>query len=107
MLTAPFLLVGWIWSINHGLAIFDKSKPEDAERGGGVENTMGNKEMIKYSCTKLMYELVGTGLFALLFYTNYGNIFVIFFGLWILNSFTVRVSGSHFNPAISLAYSLR
>ena len=89
------------------MAIFDKSKPENAERGGGVENSMGTSEMIKYSCARLMYELVGTGLWTLLFYTNANNIFVLFFGLWILTSFTIRVSGAHFNPVISFAYSLR
>ena len=107
LLLAPFLLVGWVWSINHGVNIFDKSKPENAERGAGVENTMGTKEMIKYSCARLMYELVGTGLWTLLFYTNAQNVFVLFFGLWILTAFTIRVSGAHFNPAISFAYSLR
>jgi glycerol uptake facilitator-like aquaporin len=107
LLTAPFLLIGWIWSINHGMAIFEKSKPEDAERGQGIENTMDSKQVVKHSCVKLMYELIGTGLWSLLFYTCSEQIIVLFFGLWILNSFTIRVSGCHFNPAISLAYSLR
>jgi len=37
LLTAPFLFIGWIWSINHGLNIHERSQPEggDGERGGG------------------------------------------------------------------------
>jgi glycerol uptake facilitator-like aquaporin len=34
-------------------------------------------------------------------------VFHLFFGLWILNAFTIRVSGAHFNPAVSFAYSMR
>lgn len=107
LLTAPILLVGWIWSINHGVGIFEKSKPEAGERGQGVENSMGAKDLMKYACVRLVYEMFGTGLWAFLFINNANNVFVLFFSLWILNSFTIRVSGAHFNPAISFAYSMR
>lgn len=107
LLTAPLLFIGWVWSINHGVNIHDKSKPEgDGERGGGVENTMTAKALIKHSCAKLMYELVGTGLWTLLFMTSKDSK-VLFFGLWILNAFMIRVSGAHFNPAVSFAYAIR
>lgn len=70
LLTAPILLVGWIWSINHGLGIFEASKPEGSgNRGDGVENTMGGKELVKYACVKLVYEMFGTCLWTLLFVT--------------------------------------
>jgi hypothetical protein len=31
LLTAPLLFAGWVWSINHGCAIFDASKGDNKD----------------------------------------------------------------------------
>ena len=63
-------------------------------------------QLIKYSLAKLLYEMVGTYLFAMLFICRSAP-FPVFLGLWIVTSFCIRISGAHFNPAISFAFSLR
>jgi glycerol uptake facilitator-like aquaporin len=65
-------------------------------------------EMIKFAAAKLCYEMIGTFIITLT-YVNPGtnSAVLIFFVMWICNSFCLRVSGAHFNPAISFAFSLR
>jgi len=65
-------------------------------------------EMIKFAAAKLMYELIGTFIITLTYINiNTNTPVLIFFVMWITNSFCLRVSGAHFNPAISFAFSLR
>ena len=61
--------------------------------------------MLKYSLSKLIMEFVGTMLFTMFFYSH--NSAVILLGLWILNIFFWKISGSHFNPAVTFAFMFR
>lgn len=61
--------------------------------------------MLKYSLSKLIMEFVGTMLFTMFFYSHYSA--VILLGLWILNIFMWKISGSHFNPAVTFAFIFR
>ena len=62
-------MAGWVWSINHGVAIFDKSRG-DAKDENHPEESMTTWEMIKFSVAKLIYEMVGTFIFTLMFIAN-------------------------------------
>lgn len=61
--------------------------------------------MIKFSLSKLVIECFGTFMLTLFFYGN--SQAIILAGLWILIVFAWKISGSHFNPAITLAYMFR
>jgi len=102
LLTCP-IIVGWVWSINHGLAIFDKSKGESESH---EDDALTTCQLIKKGMVKLLYEMIGTFMFTCVFLGN--NLpFSLFLCLWITTSFCIRVSGAHFNPAVSLAFTLR
>lgn len=62
-------------------------------------------EMFKYSASKLIFEFVGTMLFTM-FFTS-GTQSVILAGLFLMTCFCWKISGSHFNPAITFAFMLR
>jgi len=70
-----------------------------------MESSMSCGQMIKYSLSKLVMEMVGTMLLTMFFST--GNSATILLGLWILNIFFWKISGSHFNPAVTFAYMFR
>ena len=61
--------------------------------------------MLKLNLGKLVMEAVGTLLFTMFFCSH--SQAVILLGLWITNIFMWKISGSHFNPAISFAYLFR
>ena len=61
--------------------------------------------MIKFSLSKLVVECFGTFMLTLFFYGN--SQAIILSGLWILIVFAWKISGSHFNPAITLAFMFR
>ena len=61
--------------------------------------------MIKFSLSKLVVECFGTFMLTLFFYS--GSQATILAGLWILIVFAWKISGSHFNPAITLAFMFR
>lgn len=61
--------------------------------------------MIKFSLSKLVVECFGTFMLTLFFYG--GSQAIILSGLWILIVFAWKISGSHFNPAITLAFMFR
>ena len=62
---------------------------------------------LKYSISKLLYEFIGTMLFTMVFLSNGTGSGRILISLWILTVFCWKISGSHFNPAISVAYIFR
>jgi hypothetical protein len=62
-------------------------------------------QMLKFSLSKLVMEFTGTLLLTMFFSTNSSTIILL--GLWILNIFFMKISGSHFNPAVTLAFMLR
>lgn len=70
-----------------------------------MESSMSCGQMIKYSLSKLVMEMVGTMLLTMFFST--GSSATILLGLWILNIFFWKISGSHFNPAVTFAYMFR
>jgi len=61
--------------------------------------------MIRFSLSKLIMEMVGTMLLTMFF--SSGAPPVMLLGLWILNIFFWKISGSHFNPAVTFAYMFR
>ena len=61
--------------------------------------------MIKFSLSKLVVECFGTFMLTLFFYGT--SQAIILSGLWILIVFAWKISGSHFNPAITLAFMFR
>ena len=62
-------------------------------------------QMIKFSLSKLIGELIGTMFFTMFFTSHNQN--VIFAGLYMMTIFVFKISGSHFNPAVTLAFMLR
>ena len=62
-------------------------------------------QMLKFSLSKLIMEFVGT-LFLTMFFSTMASASILL-GLWILNIFFWKISGSHFNPAVTLAFMLR
>ena len=59
----------------------------------------------KSSLSKLLFELVGTMFFAM-FFTSLDQ-GVILGSLTVLTIFTWKITKSHFNPAVTLAYMLK
>ena len=62
-------------------------------------------QMLKFSLSKLVMEFVGTLFLTMFFSTDVSS--VILLGLWILNIFFWKISGSHFNPAVTFAFMFR
>ena len=63
----------------------------------------------KESLLILMFEFLGTLLLTALFNSAYqsGDFTGLLCGFFILLIFSARISGSHFNPAITLAFMFR
>ena len=70
-----------------------------------IINTMMESMMI------LLFEMLGTGMLTSLFLSfqmtpqQYG--LPLFIGFFVLLIFSARISGSHFNPIVTLAFMLR
>lgn len=62
-------------------------------------------QLIKFSLSKLIMEFIGTMFFTLFFIS--GSQVTILLGLWILTIFFWKISGSHFNPAITFSLIFR
>ncbi len=67
----------------------------------------GFRSVVKSSILFLLFELIGTMLMTLLQTTVYGTSINYVLGVWVLILFSWKISGAHFNPAISLAFMLR
>ena len=62
-------------------------------------------QMIKFSLSKLIGEFIGS-IFLTMFFCSRDQS-VILGGLFTLNVFIWKLSGSHFNPAVTLAFMIR
>mmetsp|Transcript_18203 Transcript_18203/g.13242 ORF Transcript_18203/g.13242 Transcript_18203/m.13242 type:complete len:112 (-) Transcript_18203:114-449(-) len=82
----------------------------------------GMTSTIKYSLSKLLFEFIGTACLTVIFICGQGLVdanssvtggsfgsqqVALLLGLWILTIFGYRVSGSHYNPAVTLAFMFR
>jgi aquaporin Z len=67
------------------------------------------KTTIAESLLRLVFELMGTTLLTTLWLstTATGDGIGFFVGFFVLLVFSARISGSHFNPAVTLAFMLR
>jgi glycerol uptake facilitator-like aquaporin len=78
-----------------------------------MDSGMSAGQIIRYSSLKLIFEFIGTMFLTILFncsqkYSQFATTQVaLLFGLWVLVIFGFKISGSHYNPAISLAFMLR
>ena len=72
----------------------------------GNEDNHGFCDHLKLSLAKLLYEFIGTCLFTMIFVMGAGSGSLLV-SLWVLTVFCWKISGSHFNPAISVAYIFR
>ena len=63
--------------------------------------------MIKESFLILLFEFIGTAFLTLLFNTSDAQGSGFLLGFWVLIIFSARISGSHFNPAVTLAFIFR
>ena len=70
-----------------------------------MESSMSCCQMLKFSLSKLVMECVGTMLLTIFFKSGASS--SILLGLWILNVFFWKISGSHFNPAVTFAFIFR
>ena len=70
---------------------------------------MTQGQLVKYALAKLLYEMVGTYFCCLMFISPVGQAkpFALFLTFWICTAFCIRVSGAHFNAAVSMAFSVR
>jgi glycerol uptake facilitator-like aquaporin len=55
----------------------------------------------------MFFELLGTLLLTTLYMMNKGNALSMFIGYFILLILSARISGSHYNPIVTLAFMLR
>jgi len=70
------------------------------------------KSTVKEAFLRLIFELMGTAMLTCLWLsTSPGNIgnggLSFFIGFFVLLVFSARISGSHFNPAVTLAFMVR
>jgi len=61
----------------------------------------------KESILILLFEFLGTCFLTALYASTIGDAASMLCGFFILLIFSARISGSHFNPAITLAFMLR
>ena len=54
----------------------------------------------------LIFEGIGTGFLTMLFLSTGGSL-SMYLGFFILLIFSARISGSHYNPVVTLAFMLR
>jgi len=65
-------------------------------------------QMIKFSLSKLVMEFTGTLILTMFFcISSVGPQAILLLGLWITNIFFWKISGSHFNPAVTFAFIFR
>lgn len=72
-----------------------------------MESRTGVCGAIRNSILILVFEFIGTAFLTLLFNTSNSQTAGFLLGFWVLIIFSARISGSHFNPAVSLAFMFR
>ena len=70
-----------------------------------MESSMSCGQMIKFSMSKIIMEMIGTAFLTLFFIS--GSEVTVLLGLWILTIFFWKITGSHFNPAVTFALMFR
>lgn len=73
---------------------------------------MTNGEILRNSLYKLMFEGMGTMFLTIAFNCSqkHGysyNQTALLLVMWVLTIFGMKISGAHYNPAVSVAYMLR
>lgn len=72
-----------------------------------MDQTKQLGSVIKESFLILLFEFIGTVFLTLLFNTSDAQGSGFLLGFWVLIIFSARISGSHFNPAVTLAFIFR
>ena len=64
---------------------------------------------MKESFLILIFEFMGTAFLTLLYssYAGLGDTVGLFIGFFVLLLFSMRISGSHYNPAVTLVFIFR
>lgn len=85
--------------------------PKDSSNGAvsqeHPEAHMSTCQMVKFSMMRLLMELIGTGIFMMIFIAAGMSSYIILLGLWIMTMFAFEISGAQFNPALTLAFIFR
>ena len=74
---------------------------------GKEDESRGCCDTFKVNLARLIYEFIGTTLLTMVFLTQGAGTGRILMALWIITVFCWKVSGSHFNPCVSIAYMFR
>ena len=69
----------------------------------------GLGKTIRDSLLILVFEFLGTAMLALLYQNMniYGGSSGFLLGVWVVIIFGAKISGSHYNPAVTLAFMFR
>jgi aquaporin Z len=78
-----------------------------------TSSQLSGADLIRTSSLKLVFEAIGTFFLTLAFNCSQKlrdfsvNQTAVLLTLWVLTIFGQRISGAHYNPAISIAHMLR
>lgn len=64
-------------------------------------------QIIRNSILILLFEFIGTAFLTMIFNTTASQDAGFIVGIWVLVIFGSKISGSHFNPAVTLAFMFR
>lgn len=71
-------------------------------RSTGSSN-LSAKQYFLVNLSKFVIELIGTAFFTMFFYMMAGRFTSMFMAMWIITLFGINISGSHYNPSITVA----
>lgn len=74
-----------------------------------MDSNMSAGQIVRYSLLKLLFECIGTMFLTIIFNCSQEKApqTALLLGLWVILIFGYKISGSHYNPAISLAFMMR